>query len=472
MYDPYTQNAFRVLGLAAEVEPALLPSWMEPRHLPPLWKVTWLSEPERTAEAVARAMQSLQNPSELLMHYRTWFRKETPLDQRAFKAIEDGYWEGAADLWKGRAEAGDEGALQNLAVLYHSRALSSSQGATPVWAYWTRALEWSNRLVLTTLDDPTCADVRERIVEDLVELAHHQASRNSAEDVRLVLDIFRRAGLPQKRREQLEEDLLSLELTRLRHACNRLKETLPSAFRVGDHLSERNAETLLNALDNEIYPVLEWLQKAQPGGHLEQEARKEVALLLRSLSRAVRGKVENGDLGFMARAVAIAPDGFHGELLEGQEAPLPDAPKEAAPAILEDSYHLERGQDDPPPPPPRRSPLVPLVVALLALFFLAGAGLVVVSKRHQAAVAAQRRVLEQQWNEGIDEAARVAKQLAEAHQKAENTRKALARAPAGQKAQLQQKLDVLVQQEMDLGREHEEALARLAELKDKLARTK
>ncbi len=471
MYDPYTQNAFRVLGLAAEVDPALLPSWMEPRHLPPLWKLSWMPEPDRSHPAVVAAMEALQDPERLRVHYRTWFRKQTPLDQRAHKAIEDGYWEGAADLWKGVAEAGDESALQNLTVLYHSRALSATSGSTPVWAYWTRALDWCNRLVLTAPDDPVCADLRERIVEDLVELAHQQASRNSPEDVRLVLDVFRRAGLSQKRREQLEEDLLSLELTRLQHGCNRIREALPSAFRVGDHLAERNVETFKDQLDNEIFPMLEWIAKAQPGGNLEVEARKEVALLLRSLSRAVRGKVEAGDLGFMARAVAIAPEGFHSELLEGGQVPVAEpASKAPAPEYLEDTYVVET--DPEAPPPARRSGSGPLVAVLVVLVVLAlGIG-ALVYQRHQEELAEQRETIKMEYDQSIDEAARVAKSLYEVQTRLEKTKQALQSARPADRKKIQAKVDELQAQEEKLSRDHAAALSRIADLKDKLARIK
>lgn len=471
MFDPYTQNAFRVLGLAAEVDPALLPSWMEPRHLPPLWKITWLAEPDRSAHAVAEAMEALQTPDRLMAHYRTWFRKETPLDQRAFKAIEDGYWEGAADLWKGAAETGDEGALQNLAVLYHSRALSASGGTTPVWAYWTRALDWTSRLVLVAEQDPMCVELRERIVEDLVALAHEQASRNSAEDVRLVLDIFRRAGLPQKRREQLEEDLLSMELTRLEHGCNRIREALPSAFRVGDHLSERNVETFKKRLDEEIYPLLAWITRAQPGGHLEERARKEVALLLRSLSRAVRGKVEVGDLGFMARAVEIAPEGFHSELLEGNEAPT-EVSKTPPPEYLEDTYATLPRDEDAVSPSRKRSVVIPLVAVLVVLLGMTLGGLFLLSERHRSEVAEQRRVLQEEYDRSINESARLAALHEELKKKVEKTRMALEKAPATEKERIQAKLDGLRAEQEKTARDHQAARAELAELKDKLAGVK
>lgn len=468
MFDPYTQNAFRVLGLAAEVDPALLPTRMEPRLLPTLWKVSWLGAPDRSAEAVTAAMQALHSPEGLAVHYRTWFRKQTPTDQRALKAIEDGYWEGAADLWKAGAETGDEGAMQNLAVLYHSRAVSAT-GTSPVWAYWTRALEWFNRLVLLTLDDPVCAEIREHIIEDLVELAHHQASKNSADDVRLVLDIFRRAGLPQKRREQLEEDLLSLELTRLQHACNRIREALPSAFRVGDHLSGTNVETFKGQLENEIEPMLEWICKAQPGGRLEYQARKDVALLLRSLSRAVRGKVETGDLGFMARAVEVAPEGFHSELLESGDAPTESKPR--PPEILEDTYQVDRDPEE--APRPRKKALInPLVVVLIVLVFLSLAGVYLVQQQHQQEVARQRTALTKEWNESIDQAAELAKRLAEVDQKVQKARDALQKAAPKARKTLAARLQALEKERDSAAKLHQEALAHIAELKDKLARIK
>ncbi|GMU56224.1 MAG: hypothetical protein AMXMBFR33_53700 [Candidatus Xenobia bacterium] len=471
MYDPYTQNAFRVLGLAAETESALLPSAMDPRHLPPLWKVSWLAEPDRSAPAITQAMQALQNSQELLQHYRTWFRKQTLVDQRAFKAIEDGYWEGGAELWKTAAEEGDEGALQNLTVLYHSRALSTSQGTTPVWAYWTRALESCNRLVLRTLDDPVCADLRERIVEDLVTLAHQQASRNSPEDVRLVLDIFRRAGLPQKRRDELEEDLLSLELTRLQHACNKLRDGFPSAFRASD-LAERNLESINRALENEILPMLEWLSKAQPGGMLEQQGRKEVALLLRSLSRAVRGKIQNGDMGFMARAVEIAPEGFHSELLEGADAeyetPTPSRPPPAE--YLEDTYVVERPEA---PPPPRPGSVNPLLVVLILLVLTVVGGVGLLAHRHGQQVAEQRRVLVLKLEETTDQAARLASELASADKELARVQKTIdsIKKPALRKSH-EERLEKLQVRHAELTREHREALGQVEALKEELRRTK
>ncbi len=471
MYDPYTQNAFRVLGLAAETESALLPSSMDPRHLPPLWKISWLAEPDRSGTAVAQAMQTLQDSQELLQHYRTWFRKQTLADQRAFKAIEDGYWEGGAELWKTAAEEGDEGALQNLTVLYHSRALSTSQGTTPVWAYWTRALESCNRLVLRTLDDPICADLRERIVEDLVTLAHQQASRNSPEDVRLVLDIFRRAGLPQKRRDELEEDLLSLELTRLQHTCHKLREGFPNAFRAGD-LAERNLESINRTLENEIYPMLEWLSKAQPGGNLEQQGRKEVALLLRSLSRAVRGKIDTGDMGFMARAVEIAPEGFHSQLLEGAdaeyEAPAPSRPPPAE--YLEDTYVAERSEDPPTPRPRSVNPLL-VVLVVLVLTVLGGVGLL--AHRHREQVAEQRRGLVLKLDETTDQAARLASELASVDKELDSLKKKIAsiKKPAERKRQ-QERLEKLEVRHSELAREHRQALGQVESLKEELRRTK
>ncbi len=471
MYDPYTQNAFRVLGLAAETESALLPSAMDPRHLPPLWKISWLAEPDRSSAAIEQALRALRDGAELLQHYRSWFRKQTLADQRAFKAIEDGYWEGAADLWKSASEEGDEGALQNLMVLYHSRALSTSQGTTPVWAYWTRALESCNRLVLRTLDDPVCADLRERIVEDLVALAHQQASRNSPEDVRLVLDIFRRAGLPQKRRDELEEDLLSLELTRLQHACHKMRESFPGAFRAGD-LADRNLETINRALENEIIPMLEWLSKAQPGGNLEQQGRKEVALLLRSLSRAVRGKIEQGDLGFMARAVEVAPDGFHSELLEGADAEYETATTSRPPPAeyLEDTYVAEPPEDAPPPRPRSVNPLV-VVLIVLALTVVGGVGML--THRHRLQVAEQRAVLVRELDETTDRAARLASELAAADKELVSLEKKIAaiKKPALRKSQ-EARLEKLRQRRAELAREHQEALARVEGLKEELRRTK
>ncbi len=472
MYDPYTQNAFRVLGLAAETESALLPSSMDPRHLPPLWKISWLAEPDRSGAGVAQAMQALGNSQELLQHYRTWFRKQTLADQKAFKAIEDGYWEGAAELWKTAAEEGDEGALQNLTVLYHSRAFSTSQGTTPVWAYWTRALEFCNRLVLRTLDDPVCADLRERIVEDLVTLAHQQASRNSPEDVRLVLDIFRRAGLPQKRRDELEEDLLSLELTRLQHACHKLREAFPSAFRAGD-LAERNLETINRTLENEIFPMLEWLSKAQPGGNLEQQGRKEVALLLRSLSRAVRGKIEDGDMGFMARAVEIAPDGFHSELLEGADAEYETAVPTSRPPpaeFLEDTYVVERSEDAPPPRPRSAHPLL-VVLIVLVLTVLGGLGMLY--HRHREQVAEQRHALVLKLEETTDQAAQLAAELASTDRELASLKKKIAslKKPAERKRQ-EARLEKLQVRQAELAREHQQALGEVESLKEELRRTK
>ncbi|MEW6279981.1 MAG: hypothetical protein AB1758_15230 [Candidatus Eremiobacterota bacterium] len=470
MYDPYTNNPFRVLGLPAEVEPALLPTWMDPNHLPPQWKLSWLVPPDRSAEAVERAMAALKDPETLKLHYRTWFRKETPTDQKAIKACEDGYWEGAADLWKGQAEAGDESALQNMAVLYHSRALSSSLQGNPVWAYWTRALDWWNKLVLKSDGEAVCIEAREKIIEDLIKLAHEQASRDSPEDVRLVLDIFRRAGMPEQRREQLESELLSLELARLKHLCNKVRETMPNTFRVGNPGLDRAIEQYQRTLDNEIYPAMDWLRKAQPDGKLQLSARKEVSLLLRSLSRAVRGRLGSGDMGFMDRAVEIAPEGFHEELLRDEE-----------PQYAEDPGPGYEEEEEAPPPARRGMPRWVMAVVFLLVAAVGVGGYVA----HRRSIIAQKRAaLIKQLDGTASEAAQLASQLApleselvQQERAVAVTRKQLQAKPADavlkvqlgkQEARLR---DVKARRDQ-LKKQHQALRDRMDQLKGELSRTK
>jgi len=154
----YSRSAFRALGLSAEQPPeALEAAAREALALAgrgvsrrPAGDLPWLPEVRQDQATLRRAIQVLSEAEGRLRERLLWPHQRTPVDQEALQAARAGHFEVAAELWQ-RAWKEEPGwrttAAHNLAVLYHSRALSAPRGPAAAIRDLEQARVWWRHVV-------------------------------------------------------------------------------------------------------------------------------------------------------------------------------------------------------------------------------------------------------------------------------------------------------------------------------------
>lgn len=133
---PYSRSALRLLGLTGSDTSEAMASRVrellaEPGGSPDP-DVPWLPPAVQDPERIQAAWELLQKPEERLRERLFWFHIRTLEDQQALEALAAGRAEEAQDLWLLAWKAKPNGstlAAHNLAVLYHSRAVSAPRGS-------------------------------------------------------------------------------------------------------------------------------------------------------------------------------------------------------------------------------------------------------------------------------------------------------------------------------------------------------
>lgn len=135
----YSRSAFRVLGLSADQPPEALEAAAREalaRAARGVWRrpdgdLPWLPEIRQDQANLRRAVAALVEVEGRLRERLLWPHERTPVDREALQAARAGRFEVAVELWQ-RAWKEEPGwrttAAHNLAVLYHSRALSAPRG--------------------------------------------------------------------------------------------------------------------------------------------------------------------------------------------------------------------------------------------------------------------------------------------------------------------------------------------------------
>ncbi len=154
----YSRSAFRVLGLSAEQPPEALEAAarealaVASRGVArrPAGDLPWLPEVRQDPANLRRAIQVLSEVDGRLRERLLWPHQRTPVDREALQAAQAGRFEIAVELWQSawKEEPGwRTTAAHNLAVLYHSRALSAPRGPAVAIRDFEQARVWWRHLV-------------------------------------------------------------------------------------------------------------------------------------------------------------------------------------------------------------------------------------------------------------------------------------------------------------------------------------
>ena len=154
----YSRSAFRVLGLSAEEPPESLEAAAREALAAvsrgvagrPPGDLPWLPEVRQDQACLRRAIQVLSEVEGRLRERLLWPHQRTPADREALEAARAGRFEVAVELWQ-RAWKEEPGwrttAAHNLAVLYHSRALSAPRGPAAAIRDFEHARVWWRHVV-------------------------------------------------------------------------------------------------------------------------------------------------------------------------------------------------------------------------------------------------------------------------------------------------------------------------------------
>ncbi|MGI5844472.1 MAG: hypothetical protein ACOX9B_09895 [Candidatus Xenobium sp.] len=176
----YSRSAFRLLGLSAEkpleslkaaANEALEAASRGVAGRPP-GDLPWLPEVRQDEATLKRAIQVLSEAEGRMRERLFWPHQRTPADQEALEAARAGRFEVAVELWQ-RAWKEEPGwrttAAHNLAVFYHSRALSAPRGPAAALRDFEQARIWWRHVVAGGRLEPLFLD-GERTEEQIMEL--------------------------------------------------------------------------------------------------------------------------------------------------------------------------------------------------------------------------------------------------------------------------------------------------------------
>lgn len=353
MFNPYANNAYRLLGLAAGQELPLNPDGqLDTTALKPPLRLPDTPLAPRNDNVIRDAVSRLGDTRIRNRQAATWLVRQDEIDEEAWKLLESGHYHEALRLWTIEAEKGSFNAVHNAAVLSHVMALGSDVHSREFWDLWRDALVWWVRVTAARPDELVRSETKETIVEDLRDLAEASLEEGQPRRVGSVLRIFERASMPAARLNDLERRFVGDEADRLRYACARIREQLVTIMRQRPEQADHRIAACADQFAAEIEPNFEWIsQAALPEGRLVLEISQEVALLYRTLANTW-GSIAN-DLErqqeALRRAYELAPPELQEEIgLELQTLSRDEGLPELAPPLKQ-----------PPPLQPKRPPAPP-----------------------------------------------------------------------------------------------------------------
>lgn len=193
-----------------------------------------------------------------------------------------GRWEAGREIWKSEQSPTS---LHNLAVLEHALLLSQPDSAG-LWkstfnVWWTLA---------SATNDPGYVRMATQMSGALEQWAVAAARRGQPEPIRLALSVLE-VGWSAEKLEELEQGLLGDEMQRLLIACADIRKRLLEFA-----LDSYTVEKVAGRMSTEVLTQAEFLSNAAlPAGAIQYAARREVALLYRTLARTWRDLQRNDE---------------------------------------------------------------------------------------------------------------------------------------------------------------------------------
>lgn len=277
MFNPYLDNAFRVLGLTAEQTADDPPRFLH--HLPGLPALS-----RDVAQTMARGR--LADPDGRRRHASHWFLIEEPSDSQAMEALESGDLREARRIWSAELAQRSGSALQNSAILNHLIALGADLEQPASWKLWGEAL----RLWAAYSDaHPNEAILRETkltIAEELVEHFQSLVRGREPNTAALVLNALRDGGYPPERLAVLEGELLGQEVEQLRYRCAKLRKTVLEMLKSNPPEATIRLAGLEEQMHEEVSMVKSIEAVTLSGSPVREKARESLALGFRALARA------------------------------------------------------------------------------------------------------------------------------------------------------------------------------------------
>lgn len=293
VWDPFTQNPYRLLGIPREQAPPRTKEQAVVLH------VLDLAPQEMSEELFVHSIAELQGESQPL-HRATWFDSTRPLDQLAWLDICEGR---PLDAWRRWSSEAHLLSAHNLAVLAHARWLKRPgdlEMAKDVMRRW-------KELADVTQDPGYLAVIAQlrACLRQSVEKFHSQGQSGPLREVWNLTVLL--SSVPEVQAEQMEvlaEDLdrWNLDLANLRQA---LLDGSPP-----DQVSAR--------YENQLFPQSKFLLQATADNlELAGQFRQQLATFYRSLARAWwevdSDAARDYAQSWLEKAVDMAPDEVKGE---------------------------------------------------------------------------------------------------------------------------------------------------------------
>lgn len=381
IWDPFSENPFRLLGVARNHPLPTLPDQVRPFSCPGLEAI------ELDLDRFEKARASLLDPAQAELARATWFDASRPLDEACYADVLEGRMQEAWQRWE--CDPGPI-SLHNLAVMAHLRSLYLKED-------WTQAYNCAQRWISLAYLEPVYGRVIEHWLEWLKNEIHQALTRGDAQALRCcwtVAQWFLEPAIVESEQKVVLADEFrrwDFELAGLRTA---LLEDVEVA-RVAQRLEEK-ARPLANFL-------LDSLPEESP---LARNLRLDLARFFVSLARAWKRQPKASEATLSAAEAALE------EALKFADSELA---LEIRPEL--ERWRLERQPRVATPvqvtlEPAKEFPLKSwLGAAILALVLM---GLVWASKRHSSApviVGMTRPVAEKRVEQILEEISPLAADL-------------------------------------------------------------
>lgn len=268
VYDPISQNLFRLLGCTREIEiqrqaHTIAPDYLDFRGL----------KPRLFVDDSKSLIDLLRQPKECHQAYYTWFDGRTCADKEALNALKSGEVERAQQIWK---EIDEPHSQHNLALLDYLNLL---QRPDSDHAWRSVLANWSDLATLTNVD--VYADTVEILCRSLERTAVEASSRQRPDLIRRCLTLLESA-YSEEQLDAFQSDLLETDARKLELACAEVRNTLADFF-----MDTLVMETAQNQINSRVTPIAEFLLNAAlPNSPFGLEVRQEVSLVLRATARA------------------------------------------------------------------------------------------------------------------------------------------------------------------------------------------
>ena len=349
IYDPLSQNLFRLLGCTRDLEIQCHTFSLVSDHLDLLGL-----KARPFVDDSKSLLELLRQPKEYHQAYYTWFDGRSFADQQALSALKLGDVGRAQQIWK---EMDETHSQHNLALLDYLNLLQCPDSDHA----WRSVLaNWSDLATLTNVD--VYADTVEILCRSLERTAIEASRRQRPDLIRRCLTLLESA-YSEEQLDAFQTELLETDARTLELACAEVRNTLADFF-----MDTLVMETAQNQINSRVTPIAEFLLNAAlPNSPFGLEVRQEVSLVLRATARAW-GEMKQLDRQkscLEAAAQFSRPEDagqMHEELLRVDQEQL-----EALPVTV----LVPESQNAPAPPTNWTALLGLAIIAILVLCFFA-----------------------------------------------------------------------------------------------------